>query len=369
MLSGDNGILQKATTAKENTDNAQIKERIQLAYHSALAGGQGSYTKESLEEELEKEFGENNYSVDDSDNINWVLSAKGQDVTIPAGKKDSQDTGKVTIKVGTTNLKYASDLTTLYGETTDYTSISGVNWQLFYSDDEWIYLIANDYVPIDTLPNELIKETQEEGETKYKACFAIPSNSVPTGTIMETSPWSSGVDSSTIVSNTHANKYLKWINSSLVSTKNNSNMKAVAYMLDTSKWRAFVGNEDGSYAIGGPTLEMFVLSYNAKHDTKLGIYETIDSTNANENGYKVKVEPNSWTYVVSDLDTSSDNMWIKTNSNIKAMGMWLASPSAVSDTTMHGVYNEGGLYYGNSSVYTSSLGFRPVISVPKSSLK
>ena len=87
MLSGDNSILQKATDAKTNSDNAQIKERIQLAYHSALTGGQGSYTKESLEEELEKEFGENNYNVDDSNNTNWILTAQGQSVIISAGKK------------------------------------------------------------------------------------------------------------------------------------------------------------------------------------------------------------------------------------------------------------------------------------------
>ena len=90
MLSGDNSILQKATDAKTNTDNAQIKEKIQLAYHSALTGGQGSYTKESLEDELEKEFGENNYNVDDSDSSNWILTGKvkekEQNVTIPAGK-------------------------------------------------------------------------------------------------------------------------------------------------------------------------------------------------------------------------------------------------------------------------------------------
>ena len=89
MLSGDNGILQRATDAKTITDNAQIKERIQLAYHSALAGGQGSYTKESLENELEKEF-ENDYNVDDSDNINWILTAQGQSITIPAGIKLEQ---------------------------------------------------------------------------------------------------------------------------------------------------------------------------------------------------------------------------------------------------------------------------------------
>ena len=35
-------------------------------------------------EELKKEF-ETDYNVDDSDNTNWILSAKGQNVTIPAG--------------------------------------------------------------------------------------------------------------------------------------------------------------------------------------------------------------------------------------------------------------------------------------------
>ena len=90
MLSGDNSILQKSTEAKTRSDEAQIIERIQLAYHSALTGGQGSYTKESLESELEKEFGENNYNVDDSDNKNWILTAKGQSVIISAGIKTEQ---------------------------------------------------------------------------------------------------------------------------------------------------------------------------------------------------------------------------------------------------------------------------------------
>ena len=87
--------MQKAIDAKTNTDNSQIIERIKLAYHSALTGGQGSYTKESLEDELEKEFGANNYNVDDSDNTNWILSAKGQSVTVPAGKKGANPVGKL----------------------------------------------------------------------------------------------------------------------------------------------------------------------------------------------------------------------------------------------------------------------------------
>lgn len=86
MLSGNNGVLQRATDSKTNTDNAQIKERIQLAYHSALTGGKGSYTKDSLMEELKNEF-TTDYDVDDSDDENWTLFAQGQSVIIPAGIK------------------------------------------------------------------------------------------------------------------------------------------------------------------------------------------------------------------------------------------------------------------------------------------
>ena len=71
MLSGDNGILQKATTAKENTDSAQIKERVRLAYNSALTkdltSGNGDLTKPTLDEEINKEFGSSGKVEKDGD--------------------------------------------------------------------------------------------------------------------------------------------------------------------------------------------------------------------------------------------------------------------------------------------------------------
>ena len=75
MLGGDNGILQKATTAKENTDNAQIKERIQLAELSAMAEGKGILKYSSLNNELTKEFGDKGtgYNISDEDEEIWII--------------------------------------------------------------------------------------------------------------------------------------------------------------------------------------------------------------------------------------------------------------------------------------------------------
>ena len=88
MLSGDNGILQRATTAKENTDNAQIKERIQLAYLSAISGGQENLTEETFKNELIKEFGASKIKDDtistSEDGKTWTVTIDGASAEVAA---------------------------------------------------------------------------------------------------------------------------------------------------------------------------------------------------------------------------------------------------------------------------------------------
>ena len=76
MLSGDNGILQRTKDAKTKSDEAQIREKIQLAYHSALAEGLGNITEDSLKVALTKEFGVEGigYTIDTiNDGKQWKI--------------------------------------------------------------------------------------------------------------------------------------------------------------------------------------------------------------------------------------------------------------------------------------------------------
>ena len=289
---------------------------------------------------------------------------------------DTENTNKITFKGNTNGIDVtleAESLKDYYGEeVTSFSSVEGVKWQLFYDDADNYYLIASDYVPIDTLPSELIKQSQAEGETKYKAWFATYDSSSMSynGTIMKTGEWSKGTASNTITGNPLTSKYLRWVGSSVNTVADNPNMKAVAYMMDTNKWSDFAGSTSGAIAMGGPTLEMFIKSYNAKHDTKLSTYEdesgnsTISSTNANSNGYKVKWENDtSWTDFVYDLDTSEGNMWVKTSTD-RAGAMWVASPSSNFNCRVRGVSCNG--YLGSRDIDGADYGFRPVVSIPKS---
>lgn len=82
MLSGDNSILSRAIDAKTNTDNAQIKERVRLAYNSAwtrdLTNGNGDLTKPTLDEEINKEFGNSGKVIVDKNE--WVILVEGKEM-------------------------------------------------------------------------------------------------------------------------------------------------------------------------------------------------------------------------------------------------------------------------------------------------
>ncbi len=91
MLSGDNGVLQRATDAKTKSDEAQIRERIRLAYNSALAkditNKNREVQKSTLEDELEKEFPNKTIEIaDSSDKKEWVITIDGVTENVPIGK-------------------------------------------------------------------------------------------------------------------------------------------------------------------------------------------------------------------------------------------------------------------------------------------
>ena len=100
MLSGNNSILKKATTAKTNTNNAQIKEKIKLAYNSALtkdiADQKGEVDKSTFEDELKTEFPGKAIDIGESANKKeWVVTIDGVTENVPIGKDIPKSSGKL----------------------------------------------------------------------------------------------------------------------------------------------------------------------------------------------------------------------------------------------------------------------------------
>ena len=62
-LTGDNGLLQKATVAKEENEKAKELELIELAVGVAKIAGEGTITKDNLENELKINFNDNTITI------------------------------------------------------------------------------------------------------------------------------------------------------------------------------------------------------------------------------------------------------------------------------------------------------------------
>ena len=79
MLTGNNGILNRAGEARDITGEKQIAERVHLAYLASLTGGKGQATEQLLRNELDKEFGQNGYELSE-DLTKVIIDEKEYDV-------------------------------------------------------------------------------------------------------------------------------------------------------------------------------------------------------------------------------------------------------------------------------------------------
>jgi len=231
----------------------------------------------------------------------------------------------------------ASDLTAEdYGGTiTNYdpTNGSSVGWRIFHADAEsdTIYLIADDYVDRTFVPNGRNEKAINESSS-YSRGFGMGDIGSDTSSASKYLGWEDISDTSI------ANRWLKQYKDAGF-TSTNINMKATAYLLDTNQWAGFKDSAFASYAIGGPTIEMFAESYKVTHPSKYIETEASSST-----GYQVKWSTDSsFSDSISGIDDYNSLYNIESSNNDDiAYGMWVASPSAFN------AYYVMYVYYGGS---------------------
>ena len=231
----------------------------------------------------------------------------------------------------------------------DCTNSAAVNnWLLFYADDENIYLIADDYIPYENIPESSAGHKPNRGSTEYQrtAYFTNVLNDY-SGSASITDPDIKALNND-------------YFTKGYSSTSNN--MKSVAYILDTNAWSGFAG-EKAEYAVGGPSIEMLMKSYSERY----GVSYTSRAETAT--GYQISTNGGStWKdYMTTSseyLKTSDRTYVISSKSN--ASGYWVASPSAFGTSALMNVacYGNVGWYGYNSASY----GFRPLVCL-KSDVK
>ena len=337
-LTGDNGILTQAGKAKDKTTEAESIERVQVEVAGSY-GLDGTIDKDQLNKNLGNiaglKIGESNFG---GENIVKELPAtvtlNGYDIGIDANG-GVEKIPEIIAKIRANPQAYYGKKVTNYKASDSDTN----TYRIFYVDKDndfkdgynTIYLKA-DYSGIVSCSTSY--DASKTLIKKMNPLWATKGNTVEAET----------------------------------TTISNENEQAAAWLCDPSKWTAYCDTDKANYAIGGPSVEMYVKSYNQTHgDDALGCqYQT---NNVPGYGYKVNgtIQNSGWYTNDDTLDYSMTykSMYCGQNGN-KTGDWWLASPSA--DVSGSGYVCRVGGYWarlGNGS-YGSGDGVSPLVSLKSS---
>ena len=107
MLTGQNGILNRASKAKESTGVAQTEELVKLSITDALTQGLGSLTDANLKTALDNNIGAGKYEFSGDATNGWTVKVNGKEYKIDSTGNISKtptggETGKLPTGEGTT---------------------------------------------------------------------------------------------------------------------------------------------------------------------------------------------------------------------------------------------------------------------------
>ena len=114
----------------------------------------------------------------------------------------------------------------------------------------------------------------------------------------------------------------------------NANEKASAWLCAPSQWTTYVDSTKANYATGGPSVEMYIASYNdVKHDTGTAKGElSAEYSTKDAPGYIYKVNGtlnnSGWSTAGDTLDYKGYNSMYAGKNGRKTGDWWLASPSS-----------------------------------------
>lgn len=362
-LTGDNGILSKAQSAKIQNVKATAKEKVDLALAASL-DETGKINLEQLKTNL--------------NNINGLKDTL-TDISFPL--EVTVDGAIVTIKKDS-NGEYITEVET--ADTGNPADVTVTAQQIAANPKEYYGKKVNNYKTGDDDTNTyrifyVSKTANEFGDEAY--------------TIYLKADFGDNYNLNNYASYDSANTKVRkmnplWAAQRTTESSWNNNEKAAAYLCSPVNesnysnselpWKSYYKPNDKNvnYVIGGPSIEMYVKSYNQTHDQDGNGNSALECHYQSYNvpGYGCKYYGNSynseWSTNVDTLDYSNtyNSMYCgKVVDGIGSKGKyywWLASPSAY-DTT-HVCYIYSYLAELNASLYSDANGFSPLISLKPS---
>ena len=335
-LTGDNGILNQAGKAKDKTTEAESIERVQVEVAGSY-GLDGTIDKDQLNKNLGNiaglKIGESNFGGENIvKELPVTVTLNGYDIGIDANG-GVEKIPEIIAKIRANPQAYYGKKVTNYKASDSDTN----TYRIFYVDKDNYFKDGYNtiYLKADFSGSVSCSTSYDASQTlikKMNPLWATKGNTVAAKT----------------------------------TTISNQNEQAAAWLCDPSKWTAYCDTDKANYAIGGPSVEMYVKSYNQTHgDDALGCQYQTNATPGY--GYKVKdtIQDDGW-YTNSDtLDYSMTYKSMYCGENGRRTGnWWLASPSAYFSDNVCCVYGDFARLSSNNYYY--HYGVSPLVSLKSS---
>ena len=418
MLSGDNGILQKATDAKTETEKGQEKEIVALAYNSALAKkvdnrDSTEVTAEDLNIELVNQgasaYGDNpiiikfdisrrQYTIN-NEKISEYVQISNIKLDKSTIELEIDEENIITATIFPTNATESliwnsqdenvatilsnGEKATIIGKQKGETTITVTNGIINEScrvkvKGANLEILANE---VSNNPIEYYGLAVKYKSAKWRIFYAddkniflisdkyIMNSNIPISEAGLTKKntysayWNSVPTSQAVLSELKSSfMWDSWTNYTSY-----SNGKCVSTMLNTNNWKSFVDDTYADYAIGGPTIEMFCASWNAISNNKLYCNKK------SSYGYYIGTKSSPTTISAQNIIDDRQNQLYRPYSAQMggAKGYWISSPSANTNFTGgNAVMNiDSTSTWVSSAKYNNTyFAFRPVVRL-KSDVK
>lgn len=290
LVLGDNGIVNKAQEAEKISRTAGKKEKIEFILDDYKI--QKEIEKISLEDYLK-----NNKILYDKneENNNITVEYEGSSYTINRDNYEITDIKEVEKKQEVSLVE--SVTSDNYGDDVIGYEANGISeWQIFYNDGNNIYLISKDFADISKISEEQPQLTKGNNYRVRAGDF--------TGLYTDESQTKG--------------RFEKALN-------------------DKDVWNKYYVNSLADYAIGGPTLEMIINSYNQKYNLNMScafdsngyVIDYNDNTskklNSDDSLYVIKDTTKSWGYWIATRakDNITASLYIvRSNGQIQADACW-----------------------------------------------
>ena len=243
--------------------------------------------------------------------------------------------------------KAKEDPQTYYGAKVDYkTGNENIDndikeWKIFYSDGSNVYIISSGYISPSNFPEKNgVKPDQVNSTNCPRAArFNNILSKYSTGSVGITDEKMKAFNS---------DYYEKGYTSG-----NFNNFKAVAYMLDKDIWKNFANSSVAEFAVGSPSIEMFLRSYSEKNNVDFR------ANVSNTSGYYMSQDGGiNWEQYYLKMLNTTETLYVLPQSS-EANALWLASPSARNPDALIVVYYDGSVSCAGYDL--SYYGFRPLV--------